>query len=414
MRSFLSFVALFFAFTGVEAAERTLAGALAKNGKWEVSVDFPADFARDSLVQIGNYSLPGAMNAEIEAIRYVSLDNAVVLTVSGLVTNDLYSVRVENLFDTKGELLPAQIESFSARAMSWVTVGAQELGFRAETVSVGRSGFDLISGGSEMRGIYDESTFVFERIEGDFNKVVRVDMQEASSEEARAGLMVREVLDERKRRPSDPTSLEEAFSRYLQVFVTPAATAEGNPGDNRHEINIRYFSGGIGGTNGEVTVNLPLTNHPAPPYTNAWLRLRRGGDEFEVYRGDDGMNWISLGKVSFPTNDASGSPVAAFPKIAYVGPNYAPEIALLSESGGKRRSFLAKFREYGNGFEMPRPILRINRVGNGALLEWSGGGTLQSSTNLAIETWRDLPGGSPFALPKIKEKPQEYFRVRVP
>src|SRR5687768_14233544 len=226
MRTFLAASIVFAAVISVNAAERTLAGALAKDGKWEVSVDFPADFARDSLVQIGNYTLPGAMNAQIEAIRYVELDNAVVLTVSGLVTNDLYSVRVENLFDTKGELLPPQIESFSARAMSWVAVGAQELGFRADTVSVGRSGFDLISGGSEMRGIFDEATFVFERVEGDFDKAVRVDMQEASSEGARAGLMVREVLDERKRRPADPTSVDEAFSRYLQLFVTPTVTAE--------------------------------------------------------------------------------------------------------------------------------------------------------------------------------------------
>ena len=414
MRTFLAAAFLFTAVISLTAAERTLAGALAKNGKWEVSVDFPADFARDSLVQIGNYSLPGAMNAEIEAVRYVALDHAIVLTVSGLATNDLYSIRVENLFDTKGELLPPQIESFSARAMSWVAVGAQELGFRADAVSVGRSGFDLISGGSEMRGIYDESTFVFERIEGDFDKAVRVDMQEASSEGARAGLMVREVLDERKRRPSDPTSFEEAFSRYLQVFVTPTATAEGKPGSNRHEINIRYFSGGIGGTNEEVTVNLPLTNHPAPPYTNAWLRLRRGGDEFEAYRGEDGMNWISLGKFTFPTNDASGAPVAAFPKVVHVGPSYSPEIAMIPESSGKRRSFLAKFREYGNGFEMPRPILRINGAGAGALLEWNGGGTLQSSTNLATDAWEDIPGGSPIALPTIREKPQEYFRVRVP
>ena len=400
-------------FARSEAAERTLAGALAKDGRWEVSIDFPAEVARSSIVQVGNYSFPNADYISIQRIRYVPLDNAIILTVTGLVTNDLYSVKIENLYDLKGEPLPDVTESFSARAMSWVAVGGQELLYAYDTVSVGGSGFDLISGGSEMRDIYDESTFVFERVEGNFDKKVRVSLQEASSAAARAGLMVREALDEFRRRPADPTNPEEGFSRYMQVHVNPISTALGAAANNQHEINIRYFTGGLGGTNLEATVSLPITNNAAPAYTNAWLRLRRVGDTFEAFRGDDGITWTSLGAMTFPTNDASGAPIPEFPYIAYIGVNYAPEIGNIPASSGKRRAFMAQFREYGNVPSIVEPILSITRIGTAVRIDWEGEGILQSNTNLNTLDWRDLPDRSPVAVPLERDKSQEYFRLRV-
>ena len=108
------------------AAEMPQAGALARNGIWEVSVDFPPEVARYSIVQIGNYSLPGTPSiVTIDAIRYVPQDNAAVLTVSGLVTNNLYSVKIENLLDTAGKDFPDISVSFRARAMSWAEIGAR-------------------------------------------------------------------------------------------------------------------------------------------------------------------------------------------------------------------------------------------------------------------------------------------------
>ena len=398
-----------------EGAEITAAGALAKNGKWEVSVDFPADVARNSAVQTGNYSFPGAASISIEGLRYIALDNAVVLTVAGLVTNDLYSVKIENLSDTSGKALPAVTVSFMARAMSWAAVGAQELGLPADAVAVGQTGFDLISGASEMWGTYDESTFAFEIVNGNFDKKVRINSQEGSSAAARAGLMVREALDEGRPRPADPTNLEEAFSRYLQVHVNPATTAFGEPGDNLHQINIRYYTGGIGSTNFDATENPVITNNVAPPYTNAWVRLRRIGEVFEAFRGNDGTNWISLGSFRFPTNDASGNILPKFASTVYIGPNYSPEVANIPESAGARRSFMAQFREYGDTGLLPvePPTLTIARVGTDVRVQWEGGGTLQSNTNLATSIWTDLPGVSPVLIPLRPEKKQEYFRVRV-
>ena len=405
-------ISVSFSVITVAAAEMPQAGALARDGKWEVSVDFPPEVARNSIVQIGNYSLPGTSPpiVTIDAIRYVRHDNAAVLTVSGLVTNDLYSVKIENLSDTAGDDFPDISVSFRARAMSWADIGARELGFAPDVVSVGETGFDLISGGSEMWGRYDESTFAYESVIGDFDKRVRVDMQEPSSAVARAGIMVRETLDEGKRRPVDPSNPAEAFSRYLQVHVNPAETAFGDAGNNLYQINIRYFTGGIGDTNFDATINPEITNNVAPPYTNAWLRLRRVGDVFDTFRGNDGTNWIQIGRFSFPTNDAKGD----FPETVYLGVNYSAEVGNIPDSTGERRSFMAQFREYGDVAELELPVLTIAREGNAARLEWEGGGTLLSNTNLATETWTEMPGGSPVLIPLTPEKAKEFFRVRIP
>jgi hypothetical protein len=397
-------------------AEMPQAGALARNGKWEVSVDFPAEVSRNSIVQIGNYSLPGTSPSivTIDSIRYIAQDNAAVLTVSGLVTNDLYSVKIENLLDTAGKDFPDISVSFRARAMSWAEIGARELGFAPDVVSVGETGFDLINGGSEMWGRYDESTFAYEVVTGDFDKRVRVHMQEPSSALARAGIMVRETLDEGKRRPVDPSNPEEAFSRYLQVHVNPSATAFGEAGNNLYQINIRYFTGGIGGTNFDATINPEITNNVPPPYTNAWLRLRRVGDVFETFRGNDGTNWIAIGSFTFPTNDVDGATVPKFPETVYLGVNYSAEVGNIPDSTGQRRSFMAQFREYGDAAVLALPLLTISRMENSARLEWQGGGTLLSNTNLATGVWTPVPGASPVAVPSISEKSKEFFRVRIP
>jgi hypothetical protein len=382
------------------------AGALARGDKWEVSIDFEEDIAPNSIVALENYSFPGALNVGIEGIRYVALDNAVVLTVTGLRTNELYSVRIENVRRTNNSALPPITTGFTTKAMSWAAIGAQELGFPAQAVAVGDTGFDLVSGGSQMRDDYDESTFAFEQLTGNFDKKVRIFFQEPSSPEARAGLMVREALDAGRARPVDPTDRTNAFSRYLQVHANPATTAFGDPGNNLYQINFRGQTG--------ITENPEITNNVAPPGSNTWVRLRRIGDVFDVFRGNDGTNWVLLRSLIFPTNDFDGTPLPKFASTVFVGPNYSPEVGSIPESSGARRSFMAQFRSYGDTGLVPTepPTLAITRIGTQVELTWDGGGTLQSSTNIVAGPWRDLAGASPLRV-SITNR-YEFFRVRVP
>ena len=389
------------------------AGALAKAGKWEVSVDYEPNVARNSVIDINNYSLPGAGGVVIESIRYIELNNAVVLTVTGLRTNDLYSVQVENLRTTDGLPIPEMTIGFVATPMSWAAIGAQELGVPADTVITGTNNFDLVSGGAEMRDEYDESTFAYEQVTGNFDKKVRILFQEPSSVEARAGLMVREELDEGAGRPFVPDDPElGAFSRFIQVHANPAVTAyqEGGgtnvPANNTFQVLVRPMWG--------MTEYLVITNNVAPPGSNTWVRLRRVGEIFEAFRGNDGTNWTLLAKYTFPTNDLNDLPLAKFAETAFVGPNYAPEVANIPESSGERRSFLAQFRGYDDTGFVPAdpPTLTITKIANEVELQWEGGGTLQSTTNLSSGLWIDLQGASPVRA--APAKPYEFFRVRIP
>lgn len=400
----------------VVAQDYAQAGALAKNGRWEIGVLLDPSVSRDSAVNISHYSL--GEGRALEAIRYVALNHSVVLTASSLETNTSYSLSITNLTTLSGQLLPPLSLPFTAKPASWDGVGGRELGFDSDAVAVGETGFDLVSGGVQFWERYDESTFVFEQVTGDFDKRIRVEMQEPSSEAARAGLMVREAVDAGRPRPSDPFDPAAAFSRYLQIHVNPVATAIPNgsggtlPGLNSHQANFRPFLGGIGSPNFDATENPALLENAAPAYPQAWLRLKRAGDAFHVFRGTDGTNWIQLGTFTFPRADAAGQAVAPFASTVLIGPNYSPEVGNIPEGAGTRRAFLARFRDYSDasGEVQSAPTLKIVSLGEEIEISWNGGGTLQTSMNL--KDWTELPVPSPVRTIPVRR--QQFFRVRVP
>jgi hypothetical protein len=390
------------------------------NGTAEVDLIFDSSVANDSAGVVENYSFGGAP-VSVDNVQLVPLDNAAVLTVSGLATNELYSITVSNLLSTSGTALPPATVNFRATTASWAAVGGEELGFVPQALAAGTNGFDLISGGIQMRDTYDESTFVFQSITGDFDKSVRVALQEPSSESARAGLMARESLDIGKPRPNDPFDPSQAFSRYIQVDVNPVTAAyQDEPdvpaaGQNLYEVNVRFYTGGIGSPNFDATETF-TNNTAAPNYPNAWVRLKRAGNTFHALRSDNGTNWVLLGSYTFPTADADGNPIPPFSTNAFVGPNYSPEAGNIPESSDARRAFLAQFRDYGDAqgntpIDETPPTMTITRSGSDVEIGWTGGGTLQTSTTLQGATWTDLPGSSPVQL--TPDKSVQFFRVRL-
>lgn len=410
MRNLIAFIALAGMQTGLVAAEYAQAGALAKDGRWELSVIYDNTVKLATALSPENYLLPS--EAQLEDLRSQTLNNSVILVISGLATNSVYNVTLTNIQTSGGTVLQDLKLAFTTKNMSWATVGSQELGFSAEAISAGEGGFDLVSGAGEMGGTYDESTFAYEEITGDFDKRVRVASQEASSIEARAGLMVREVLDEKKARPIDPANPEEAFSRYLQIHVNPVGTAftefDGTPvpGRNLYQINFRPLPGGV--------TEQPLADTNAPAYPNAWMRLKRVGQTFFVFRGTDGTNWVRLGTFTFPTTDLDGNPVPAFARTVYVGPNYSPELANIPLSTGVRREFVASFRDYSNAsgdVVVEEPAIAITRNGPQVEISWTAG-TLQGATNLLGNSWVDLGTASPLKL--TPDKRYQFFRARNP
>lgn len=369
------------------------AGALQHEGQWEVSVKFHVPVDPLSARNLDNYSLPGA---EIESIRFVPEANAIILTTAGLDAGNFYSVAMNGIEDSSGGTLPQLALSFETGPFHWTEVGAAELGLPADAVAVGPDGFDLVSAGFQMWSTYDETTFVYQRVTGNFDVAVRLIHQDPTSSYARAGLMVRETLDTGKPRPADPFDPAQAFSRYIDVHANPVTTAEGFPANNLYEVNVRYYTGGIGSPNFDATENPPLQNNAPPAYPNAWLRIQRSGQTFTTYRSTDGAEWIELGSFTFPTEDASGNPVPPFPAAVFVGPHYSPETGEIPGNSGLRDTFLAQFRDYSiEALANPASGLTIRKTGASIEIFWEGTAILQRTDSLVNPNWTDIPEAFP-------------------
>ncbi len=119
----------------------------------------------------------------------------------------------------------------------------------------------LAGAGTDIGGSADEFHFVYQPISGDVDIRVRVASIQNVDPGVKAGLMIRETLDEGAR---------DAF-----VYASPGQTVA-------FQRRTR--------TNRNATESAPLTL--AAPQ---WLRLTRAGTAFNAYSSSDGTSWTPVG-----------------------------------------------------------------------------------------------------------------------
>jgi hypothetical protein len=279
--------------------------------------------------------------------------------------------------------------------------------------------FDLVSSGSALWDNYDEMTFVYESITGDFDKKVRVEYQDASSQWARAGLQLREVLnegtthDQAFQETSNPTG--EKFSESFTIRVNPAAgwtdpvTGTVNPGNNSYEVihrpreGYRYtaynaiynINGGFGGV---------------PAYPNAWMRLQRRGQTITCWKSDDGVTWVGGANVTY-TDDPDTPENELLTDTLLVGVFFGPELQN-NTTYTLGHSVQAKFREYGDVAGALPNITSVTLSSGNVTINWTGGGTLQRTPSLGPPAWVDISGATTgtYSTP-VSGTGQSYFRV---
>ncbi len=244
---------------------------------------------------------------------------------------------------------------------------------------------------------------VYEEVTGDFDKVLRVEYQDASSQWARAGLIARDVTNFGVDRATQTGSgftdppYDGTAGRYQKVHVNPVRTAMGTPGNNSWEGNRRLQTGAAADSAG---------GGGTPLYPNAWCRLQRVGQTFTIFRSDNGVDWTQLGASTFDP---------AMPDKLFVGPEFSPENGNISDVALKG-VFVAKFRDYGNFSVAPPEFVSITVNPNGTVtVAWTGGGTLQYTTSLTPPvTWADAPAGSvsPFTLDPSQVGPIVFGRIK--
>jgi hypothetical protein len=313
----------------------TGAGAIASQtgSTFDVGVSFDEPVDEASAGTLANYTLSGGT---LSAIKFFKGSPGVVLTASGLAVGSTYTITVKNVADKMGNKIISAEKSFKVSAMKWGVVGGDELNLGNGVLPVADNGFDVYSDGIGEWGTYDESTFVYQEVTGNFDKVLRVEYQDASSQWARAGLIVRDVTNFGVDRATQDAG---AAGRYQKVHVNPVTTAMGTAGNNSYEANRRLAAGaattsaGGGGT---------------PQYPNAWCRLQRTNDLFIVYRSDDGLTWTQLGTTTF---------TESMPAKLYVGPEFSPENGNVDEA--LRGAFVAKIRDFGDYPYVP-PVTGAN------------------------------------------------------
>jgi hypothetical protein len=386
-KAFATLVLLVFTITTHGAAEPQLGDILRHGGAHEISVIYTEPVDIGSLANPDNYNVtPGS----IIGLRLCATNQGAILTVAGLQTGDRGAVSITGIMDPSGVLLPAAYLEFTVSARLWAQIGANEIGYLVDAVALPDDAFDLFSGGIQQRDDYDDATFVGEQITGNFDFKVRVDSVQPAGAGAKAGIMIREQLDEGRTRPLDPTDPAQAFSRYVELSVQAPTTVLGQPGAG-HQIWQRPIS-----TNVE-TISLTVTNDAAPAFTNAWLRIVRDEQQFTMYRGIDGEHWIQIGGATFDP---------PFSTNVYVGIAFSPQND--DVPGDLRKSFVAKFGDY-DLIPTSANNLRIQRVGDHAEVLWDSDWTLQTAPTITGE-WTNVAATSPFRV-NLNE-PMRFFRLR--
>lgn len=337
------------------------AGSIQKGGVIEIGIEFDEDVDAVTAGNAANYTLSKGTVTGVRYQRFAHWDYAakfvlgttgpfngcaVVLTTSGLAGGDNVTVTVKDIKDVKGNAMPSpQTKSVRVtKTMKWAAMGGDDYleGNTAgqnivsdpalwpdDVVAVGEADFFLISSGTQNWNNYDEATFVYEEVTGDFDKVVRVEYQDPTSQWARIGLCATPSADEGMKRVDVESGTAQMERRFMQR-VNPAVQWNGTGGNNQHEADWRLTKGGNYGGAGAGT----------PAYPNAWLRMKRAGQVFTAFYSADGATWTQYGSATFTDEP--------MPDKLLVGPYYCPEFNNNGTGEGVGHSSVAKVRSYGD------------------------------------------------------------------
>ena len=395
-------------------------GSILKNGAVEIGVEFDEDVDPTTASDPANYVLSKGSVTNVRYQRFAHADGtselvlgsngpfygcAVVLETSGLSPGDQVTVTVKNVKDLKGNAIPSSGLSKTltiSGKFQWAAMGGNDYleGNTADqninpdptlwpddVVAVGPNDFFLISSSSANWDVYDEATFVYEKVTGDFDKVVRIEFQDPASHWARAGICVTPSADEGVTR-ADVTGGAQMERRFL-VRANPTIRWDGAVANNSFEAAWRLTKGGTYSAAASGT----------PVYPTAWVRVKRQGQTFTAYYSNDGVNWTQITSVTF-----NEEPV---PDTLLVGPYYAPELNNNQSAQGIGHSVVAKFRDYGD-YQKPAPTLSIHMNEQGQIV-LTFEGTLQEADEVT-GPYVDVTDQSPYVVtPKAKQK---YYRAR--
>ncbi len=400
-----------------EGPKIEVVGAVKKGADIELGVSFDE---RPDAAAAGSASSYTLSKGTIKSARFVEATGGAVIVASGLASGDTVTVTAKGIKDKLGNVTASTSKDAKvpAKLMTWVGVGGDELNvatgstkFSDDVVARGEKDFDLVSGGSAHWTNYDEETFVYEEITGDFDKVVRVEYLDPVTQWSRAGLDAREALDEGKTRADNDAGYK--FSQHFTIRVNPPPVTgwDGRTGNNAYEVIHRPVEGGnYDGFDARYAIQ--AGGGGQPNYPNAWLRLKREGQKITAFLSNDGVAYTAIGNVTYTDNPDSPENEILADKL-FVGMFWGPEFGNIGDVDVRHASpnAYAKFRDYGD-FGTKPPVIggRITGVRiNGANVVIDFTGAIQSSSSVT-GPWTDVAGSGSVSVPASASA--GFFRVK--
>lgn len=198
-----------------------------------------------------------------------------------------FSVTITEVADLIGNAIPPEGAAVNGSnfGLTAASVGALNPGGGEAGIDSGT--FQVSGGGLDFQAATEQMRLAYKSVDGDFDARIRVHSIFATNRLesiAKAILTARATTDDN--------------TPAVNAFVTPAY-----PGNNSFGSTARVTAGGPTVSN-HVAVAFGLNSTPAS-FPNAWLRIKREGDNFTCYNSSNGADWSQLGSIVV----AMGNPV---------------------------------------------------------------------------------------------------------
>jgi hypothetical protein len=214
-------------------------------------------------------------------------DGKTVDLVVDLPLSPTFTVTISEVADLLGNTIPSEGVTVNGAnfGLTAASVGALNPGGGEAGIDAGK--FQVSGGGLDFQATAEQMRLVYKSVEGDFDARIRVHSILATN---RLESVAKAILTARATVNGD--------SQAVNAFVTPAF-----PGDSTFGSTARVTAGGPTVSN-HVAVAYSQYSTPAS-FPNAWLRIKREGDNFTCYNSSNGTDWNQLSSISVPM----GSPV---------------------------------------------------------------------------------------------------------
>ena len=289
----------------------------------------------------GLYSLDGGFN--VLSAQLQADGKTVLLSVDGL-NAPQFTVTLSGITDLSGNAANYPVVGSNAGfTLQDINNG---LLVPSQLTAVSSNGFTVNAAGTDIFGPQDSFNFIFEWITNNFDvRLQFVGSSPLRSASQRGGLMVR----------------QDSSQGSPNVFVGTYAPGSAN---NFWVVTERSTQ------DSTTPIDSRPDREPNFAFPNAWVRLKRAGQEISAYESLDGFNWVQLG-----TN---------------ITDLVLPDGVMVGIASTPISTTAAQFQYANFGATVPVPQLQIQAAGGNVLLAWptnAAGFSLQRAAALPVGAW---------------------------